>query len=141
MAIGPLELVVVGFDRPEFDGSVAAELANVVEEGAVRIVDFSVVYKDPTGDVTFVELADLSNEQVAPVAFIIEGLMGLLTEEDIEIVAEELPRDTGAMLVLFEHSWAANLRGAIKGAGGEMLMDVRIAADDVEALNEELGLA
>ena len=141
MGIGPLERVVVGFDRPEFDGSVAAELANVVEEGAVRIVDFAVVYKDPAGDVTFVELADLSDEQVAPVAFIIEGLMGLLTEEDVLTVAAELPRDAGAMLVLFEHSWAADLRSAIKGAGGEMLMDVRIPADDVEALNEELGLA
>ena len=141
MGIGPLELIVVGFDHPEFDGSVAAELANVVEEGAVHIVDFAVVYKDPAGDVTFVELADLSDEQVAPVAFILEGLMGLLTEEDVLTVAAELPADAGAMLVLFEHSWAAELRGAIKGAGGEMLMDVRIPADDVEALNEELGLA
>jgi hypothetical protein len=140
MAIGPLELLVVGFDRPEFDGSVAEELTKVASDGTISIVDFAVVYKDPMGAVTFIEIADLSDEQVAPVAFIIEGLMGLLTEEDIEIVAEELPADSGAMLVLFEHTWAADLRDAVKGAGGELLMDVRIAADDVEALNAELGL-
>ena len=134
-------MIVVGFDKPEFDGSVAAELAKVVAEGAIRIVDLAVIYKDPAGEVSFVEVTDLSDEQVAPVASVIEGLMGLLTEEDVLGVAEELPLDSGAMVVLFEHAWAADLRGAIKGAGGEMLMDVRIPADDVEALNEELGLA
>jgi uncharacterized membrane protein len=141
MSIGPLELIVVGFDHPEFDGSVAAELAKVAEDGVIHIVDLAVMYKDPAGDVTFVELADLSDEQVAPVAFIIEGLMGLLTEEDVLAVAQELPTDSAALVALFEHAWAVGLRSAVKGAGGEMLMDVRIPADDVEAVNEELGLA
>lgn len=141
MSYGPLELIVVGFDQPEFDGSVAAELAKVVENGAIRIVDLAVIYKDAAGDVTFVEMADLSDEQLAPVAVILESLKGLLTEEDVLEVAEALPVDSGALVALFEHAWAAELRGAIKVAGGEMLMHLRIPADDVEGLNEELGLA
>ena len=141
MSIGPLELIVVGFDHPEFDGSVAAELVKVVEDGVIHIVDLAVIYKDAAGKVTFVEMADLSDEQVAPVAIILESLMGLLTEEDVLAVAQELPADSGALVVLFEHVWASGLRDAVKGAGGEMLMDVRIPADDVEAVNEELGLS
>ena len=74
MSYGPLELIVVGFDQPEFDGSVAAELAKVVENGAIRIVDLAVIYKDAAGDVTFVEMADLSDVQLAPVAVILESL-------------------------------------------------------------------
>ena len=49
MAFGPIQLIVVGFDNPEPDGSMIAELNAVRDQGFIRLVDALGVYKDDEG--------------------------------------------------------------------------------------------
>ncbi len=50
MAIGPVQLIVLGFNHPDFHGEVIAELERLHENGMVRVIDSLAVYKDADGD-------------------------------------------------------------------------------------------
>ena len=46
MAIGPVQLIVLGFSHPNFHGEVIAELERLRESDTVRVIDALAVYKD-----------------------------------------------------------------------------------------------
>ena len=50
MAIGPVQLIVLGFSEPNFQGEVLAELDRLKENDVVRVIDAIVVYKDADGE-------------------------------------------------------------------------------------------
>jgi len=64
--------------------------------------------------------------------------MGLLTPEDIDQIAVELPTNTSALVLLFEHRWAVDVKNAIAGAGGFLISRETIAPEALEMLNAEL---
>ena len=45
MAIGPVQLIVLGFSHPNFHGEVIAELERLHDSGTVRVIDALAVYK------------------------------------------------------------------------------------------------
>ena len=47
--MGPVQVLVVGYERPAFTGEVLAELARLSQEGLVRLVDVLLVTAPPTG--------------------------------------------------------------------------------------------
>ena len=46
MAIGPVQLLVLGFDHPDFQGEIVAELDRLKENDVVRVIDALAVHKD-----------------------------------------------------------------------------------------------
>ncbi len=62
MVLGPLEYLVVGFEKYRFTGQILAELRAAQEKGIIRVVDLCVIQKDEQGNVTQRELSDLSGE-------------------------------------------------------------------------------
>ena len=50
MAIGPVQLIVLGFRQPNFHGEIIAELERLKESGTVRVIDSLAVYKDADGE-------------------------------------------------------------------------------------------
>ena len=43
MAIGPVQLIVLGFNHPDFHGEVIAELERLRASGTLRVIDSIVV--------------------------------------------------------------------------------------------------
>ena len=60
MALGPVQLLVVGFDRPDFSGEVLAELERLRASDVVRVIDLLVVHKDADGVVRRLHHSDLA---------------------------------------------------------------------------------
>ena len=143
MAIGPVQLLAIGFASPDFEGEVLDELARLKESNAVKVIDALVVYKDVEGEMAVAHLSNLSQDESvefgAKVAALVGlGLMGeegfvegaqlgaLAGEEGIEIFSDEtavsileaLPNDSAVALLLIEHHWAVPLRDAVWRAGG-----------------------
>ena len=57
MTLGPLEYTVIGFEGNNFDGSIAREIAQVVENGTIALVDAVVfIGRDGDGDPVVLEL-------------------------------------------------------------------------------------
>ena len=138
MVLGPLEYLVVGFENYRFTGQILAELRAAQEQGIIRVVDLCVIQKDEQGNVTQRELSDLSGEEATELSPLAGNVMGLLADEDIEQVAADIPNDSAAGLLLFEHTWAIGLKEAIKNAGGVAIAGGLVAADVLQELEAEL---
>jgi uncharacterized membrane protein len=161
MAIGPVQLIVLGFNHPDFHGEVIAELERLHENGMVRVIDSLAVYKDADGDLEVEHLSNLTQEEAIELGSKIGALIGLgidgeegmeagaeagaeqAAEEGINVfggdewdVLEDIPNDSAAALILLEHHWAVPLRDAIARAGGFRLSDGFISPLDLV----EIGL-
>jgi uncharacterized membrane protein len=160
MAIGPVQLVVIGFDNDEFHGEILAELERLRANDAVRVIDGLAVHKDADGDIEVAHLSNLTRDEAIELGSKIGALVGLgiegeegaeagalagaeaaadgkvelLDEADHWDVIEQIPNGTSAALVLLEHHWAVPLRNAIIRAGGHRIDDGFIHPEDLVAI-------
>ncbi len=139
MALGPLDFVELAFPGNQFKGEILPELNAIRASGVVRLVDLIFIQKDEQGHVTTTEVSDLKGEEAQRYSHLIGDLSGLLTEEDIEIAANELSPNSSAAFILFEHTWAIGLRDAIRRAGGWVVTQGRVDPQAVEMVDNELA--
>ena len=162
MAIGPVQLIVLGFSHPDFHGEIIAELERLRESDTVRVIDSLAVYKDADGELEVEHLSNLSTDEAIELGSKIGALIGLgiegeegaeagavagaeaaatdgvqvFSEQEAWDVLEDIPNDSAAALVLLEHHWAVPLRDAIARAGGFRISDGFISPLDLV----EIGL-
>jgi uncharacterized membrane protein len=159
MAIGPVQLLVLGFKEPDFQGEIRAELDRLRDNDLVRVLDALAVRKDADGQVQVLHESQLSADEQQAFGALIGGLIGLgaageegfelgaergaeavaergglLDEEEAWDVVAEFPEDTAGLLVLLEHRWAIPLRDAIARAGGFRLASEFISPLDLVAI-------
>ena len=132
MDVGPVEILMVEFPGNKFTGEIAPALAELVDQGTIRVIDLLFVTKDGDGNVAAIELSDADDAVRSAFAPIVEEASGLLSEEDIEDLGEGLDPDSSAALLLFEHVWATRFRDAIVDSGGELLARVPIPKEVVD---------
>jgi hypothetical protein len=146
MSIGPVQLIVLGFDDPDFRGEIVAELERLRENDGVRVLDALAVYKDADGEFEVADLSTLRDDDSSEQGRLVGGLVGLgIEDEGLEAgeaaedapeqegwdVLDDIPRDTAAALLLIEHRWAVPLREAITRAGGYRIGDGFISPLDL----------
>ena len=132
VAVGPCELLVVKFPGNKFRGEIAPALGRLIDAKTIKVIDVLFAIKDEKGDVAVLEIKDLDGDGVVDVASIVE-VDGAIGPDDVEDAAELLEPNSSALLLLFEHAWAAELSQAMRNADGELLYMERIPAAVVEA--------
>jgi uncharacterized membrane protein len=132
MAIGPVEILVIGFPGNQFNGEVAPALADLVQSGLIRVIDLVFVTKDAAGDVVGIELSDVDESVSAAFQPHVEEPSGLLADEDIEDLGADLEPNSSAAILLFEHVWATKFRDAVVDSGGELLASIRIPKEVID---------
>src|SRR4051794_6922777 len=80
MAIGPVQLIVLGFNHPEFHGEIIEELERLRESDTVRVIDALAVHKDAAGEVEVAHLSTLTRDEAIEVGTMIGALIGLGVE-------------------------------------------------------------
>src|SRR5260370_2416516 len=157
VAIGPVQLIVLGFNHPHFHGEIIEELERLRASDTVRVIDSMAVYKDANGELEVEHLSNLTEQEAIELGSKIGALIGLGIEgeegmeagaiagaeeaaaEGINVlgdaqewdVLEDIPHDSAAALILLEHHWAEPLRDAIARAGGFRLGDGFISPLDL----------
>ena len=139
MTAGPVSYTVVAFPGNRFNGNVAPEIEKLVANGTVRILDLVFVFKDENGDTLTLEFDQL--EELAPFGDLEGEVGGLINQEDLDHVADQLPAGNSALAVVWEDLWARPLVEAVRGSGGVVIDSARIPADLVDAALEELSEA
>ena len=161
MAIGPVQLLVLGFDKPDFHGEIIEELERLHDGGTVRVIDSLVVHKDAEGELEVEHLSNLTRDEAIELGSKVAALIGLgidgeegmeaaaqigaervaeqggitfFSDEEAWDVLEDIPNDSAAALILLEHHWAVPLRDAIVRAGGFRLGDGFISPLDLVAI-------
>ena len=137
MGIGPVEYMVVAFPGNKFNGEVLPAIAEQVEKGTIRIIDLAFVSKDADGNVTALEVSDLDSDiGQALHALLGDEKGGLLNDEDIMAVAEEMEPNFSAGLLVWEDVWATKIKNSIIDSGGELWDLERIPYQVVDAAIE-----
>ena len=127
MAIGPVEIVVIGFRQGKFEGAILPEIQKLVEAGTIAIIDGLVVHKPAEDEIVIVELSeDHEDADVASLASLATQIDGIISESDVEILIDALPVGSAAAVLAFEHTWVKPLRDSILAAGGELVDSIRI---------------
>jgi len=141
MSLGPVQLLVVAFDRPDFSGEVLAELERLRDSDVVRVIDLLVVHKSAAGVVQRLDHSILAAGEAEGAGAVVGALIGLgATHDDAEggeeerwSVDEAIPDDSAAAIALVEHRWAIGTRDAIQAAGGVAVADAWIHPADLAA--------
>jgi uncharacterized membrane protein len=145
MTIGPVQLVVLGFEGNSFTGEILPELRRLRDHDVIRLIDLLFVSKDDSGEVTVMEASDLTPEEAMEFGATVGALVGLgeggeqgavagavagaealedghvFDAHEIWYVTDSIPNGSSAAIALLEHRWAIPLRDALQRAGGAML--------------------
>ncbi len=133
MAVGPVDVYIIGFPGNKFTGRIAPAIMEQVENGNIRILDLTFVMKDAEGVVTTLEIGDLDAETGAEFVRIDVAQPGALGPEDADEVSEDLPLNSAALLIAVENLWMASMVDAMQAADAFVIDQIRIPADVVEA--------
>jgi hypothetical protein len=133
MPLGPVEYILIAFPGNRFNGRIVPALHELVASGTIHIIDLLFIKKDAAGNVLVVELDSAADDEAAPFADLDGEYGGLLSPEDIELAAADLPLDSSAGLLVWENVWAARFAEAVRGAGGQVIANERIPHAFVEA--------
>ena len=125
---------------------VVEEFRELVEVGTIELLDMLLVVHEPDGTWRVLEGEDDAEALAAGrsaldrVAFLRlltlagAGRSPVLSREGGALVATSLARGTAAVVVAYEHTWAGPLGAAVRAAGGEVALQVRIPPETVAAV-------
>ena len=157
MPLGPVQILVLGFEGTDEHPEIRAELDRLRESDIIRLVDSIVVRKDENGEFDIVQRTDLSQEEATEAGALAGALIGfgmgvgdedvalagaeagaeagsdshLLEEENVWFIEDAIPNGTTAAVALVEHRWAIPLRDTIRSAGGMLLADAWVHPADL----------
>ena len=134
--LGPVDYLIVAFPGNQFKGEVVPALADLVENGTIRIIDLAFVGKSATGEVVAFEMLDLDPEVKKAFEDMGVEVNGLLNEDDLMSTGEKLEPDTSAALLVWENLWARTVADALRNAGGVLVDFQRIPHDVVQAARD-----
>ena len=134
--IGPVDYIVVGFPGNQFKGEIGPALAELVDDGTIRIIDVAFVGKDAEGNAVAMELTDLDLDVQAGLEKAGVEIGGLFNENDLMEAADSLGPDSSAAVLVWENVWARKVAQSVRDADGELLAFERIPHEVVQAARE-----
>ena len=162
--IGPLQLIVIGFDEDKYARDIILEIKNLRQKKAIRLFDLLYVFKHPDGTIDSQEVSDLQAEEQREFGTLIKSLIGLtskdlehanadevasaipvadsefgLSEAELQSVADELPNNSSAIFVAFEHTWAVGLKEAMLQNNGYVRAQGMIDPNTLKLASNELA--
>ena len=134
---GPVEMLLIGFEGERPGPSVVEAIADLIEGGLVRLLDLTFVSRSELGEVSTIEIEDVSEEY--GFGGVELEAVGLAADEDIAEFAELIPLGTSAAVVVIELVWAKHLASKLAQSNGAVLAFERIPAPVVNAVLAEIA--
>jgi hypothetical protein len=141
--LGPVDWIVIEFPGSRFNGEIAPALADLVERDLIRVLDLLVLKKDANGELEAFELSDLEDSELGELRSHEKELAMLLSEEDVNSLADAVEPGSSAAVLVWENKWAAPFGAAVRHSGGQLVASGRIPIQAllaaIEADNETEG--
>lgn len=144
--MGPVQVLVVGFDQPTFSGEVLAEFTRLREAGIVRLVDLLLVSRAEDGAFETLAAPSGADPEFGGLAAALLGKSegedsvepAVPNADDVDAMAwslaDAVPAGSMAAVALIEHTWAGPLKAAIQRAGGSPLEETWLSPGDLDVL-------
>ena len=134
--IGPVDYAIIAFPGNRFRGEIAPAIADLVDEGTIRIIDIAFVGKDEAGNALAMELTELDPDVQEGLEKAGIEVNGLFNEDDLMDAAANLEPNSSAALLVWENVWAREVAQKMRDAGGVLLAFERLPHDVVQAARE-----
>lgn len=144
--LGPVDYLVVEFPGSRFNGAIAPQLDDLVDQGLIRVLDLLILKKEADGAIEAFELSDLEDSEVGRLHAFEASLAMLLSEDDVTSIAAAMEPGSTAGVLIWENTWAAPFARAVRQSGGQLIAGGRIPTqallaaiedDDRDATTEE----
>jgi hypothetical protein len=143
--MGPVQVLVVGLERPGIPETVLTEFARLRDAGLVRLVDLLLVFRGDDGALESLDppegsAPDLGNVATALLTHHAPDGHGEMSSDAGPpwSLAAAVPPGSTAAVALIEHLWAEPLTAAIASTGGRPLDETWLGPDDRRALERLL---
>lgn len=142
---GPMQLFVIAFPENKFSGEILPAINDARDTDLIRMIDYLFVSKDKNGKITSVKGTDLGRKEIEQFESVLGALIGLgaggiegakvgaaegarfgehdmgMSKKNIREIADNLPNNSSALLILVEHLWAKGIKQALVNSGGILL--------------------
>ncbi len=120
-AMGPVSYLVVEFPDSKMTGEGMTSLVDLVDRGAIRILDLVFVNRAVDGTTTRIELADLDADGRLDLSVFQGASSGLLDADDLADAASVLEPGASAGVLVFENRWATPFVTALRRGGAALV--------------------
>lgn len=153
---GLLQLVNIRFEGKISPNDVLQQMKSILNRNLIRPVAYVVLVKDREGNIFVLEGGDLDEEEAVEMNTVLGYLIGLvagrpdiagegaatdtsgISEEHLQKIAEDLPPDRSAFLLILEHVWTKSARDLFSSLGGSVVSHEMITQDMLIRLGAQL---
>jgi hypothetical protein len=132
-AMGPISYLIVEFPGSKMTGEGFPILLDLVDRGAIRIVDLKFITKDLDGGVRAIELSDVDRDGRLDLAVFEGASSGVLDGSDIADAASVIEPGSSAGILIFENRWATPFVQALRRGGAQLVAAGYIPQDTLAA--------
>jgi hypothetical protein len=163
--MAPIQMFVFGFhDAEQFTPAIISEVESLQKRGLIRLIDLLYVERLQDGSLVTNEVSGLSPSEVEEFGSLLETLLGASGEplpaderessrqdansdlfygiaaEDMAGVIDDIQPGGAAVMALFEHSWAFDIRNKIRRATGYPIAQGFLTPELFMLVGEEVRL-
>jgi hypothetical protein len=153
---GLLQMLSIRFEGKLVPMEVMKQLKSILNRDLIRPVAYIVLVKHREGDVFVLEGGDLDEEEADEMNTVMSYLVGLvagrsdiagegaaadasgISEKHLQKMAEDLPPDHSAFLLILEHVWTRRAREFFSSLGGSVVSHGLITHDMLIRLGAQL---
>lgn len=136
--LAPVDMIVVEFPGGELSTQGFEVLQDLVRRHVIHILDLELVRRGKQGDVRLIDIEEAVAVAPGELNFLIGASSGLLDEDDVAFVGEQIEAGSLAAVVVFEHVWLTPLVDALEDGRARLVTAAHLdAAAVAEALADQ----
>lgn len=136
---GPADLYVVAFPEERVPERVRDAVLETLGSGVITLLDLVLVRRRADGSTEVLELENLGDE--FDLTVVEASGSGLLGDEDLAELIEDIQPGTSVLVFLFENTWARSIAAAVRDSSAEVISAQRFPADVVNEVAELAGVS
>ena len=136
---GPADLYVVAFPSEHVPEQIREAVLQTLSSGVIKLLDLVLVRRGQDGSTEVLEIENLGDE--FDLTLIETTGSGLVGQEDLDELIEEVEPGTSVLVFLFENTWARSIAAAVRDTGAVVISAQRFPADVVNEVAELAGVS
>ena len=136
---GPADLYVVAFPSEHVPDQIREAVLQTLGSGVIKLLDLVLVRRGQDGSTEVLEIESLGEE--FDLTLIETTGSGLVGQEDLDELIEEVEPGTSVLVFLFENTWARSIAAAVRDTGAVVISAQRFPAEVVNEVAELAGVS
>jgi uncharacterized membrane protein len=136
---GPADLYVVAFPSEHVPGQIREAVLATLTSGVITLLDLVLVRRAADGSTEVLEIESLGEE--FDLDLVKTTGSGLVGQEDLDELVEDVEPGTSVLVFLFENTWARSIAAAVRDTGAVVISAQRFPADVVNEVAELAGVS